>query len=1086
MSKRFYFWAALSLAALAASAQGTLTFTTSAEKGTAIRILPNSVSATQPVTIDWGNGVEMKYTVDPKQAAYNRWIEGTVEGGTITVKGNLTEFGLSNASLTTAKVENMSALTKLELDDNELESFTLMNYAPIKTLDLSKNRLRNSPTLSPTLTLENAGGTLTSLNLSRNTDLECLDMRYLECLEYLTLNDCPKFASIFICMPEEKHPTLRSVNISNCALSHFYPVSLPALRKLELDKNNLMSVMDDSPFVLGDYPELTYLSVGGNKGIKNLDVTKCAKLEQLYIDSCAFTNIDLSQTPALITLNCAANDIRSLDLGNNKALKTLLVNGNPISELDLAPLDKISTLNVSDTQISYVHLMNAYYLQDFRASNTLISFVDFNGQQPSRMTRIDLRNNKRFTPESMTYTLRTLPESKKVYSTNLWLAGSNAEHSDIPYATGSELHWICDIQGDNTAVNSPLSITLEGMEDTGENKTGTVDRLYPLMAYSLDYDLDVMQTQGGRFIMCQWQPKYFQTIKSVSDQALKGVPIHIYPYPEEGKRFKSVTVNGTEIFSRWFIVSENATIKVNFTDEMSSVSFDVTQGQEFSFLANTDTDNGSVFVDWGTGAKTEYAGQRRYESGYVEIKGKRIDGTAAGNRITVYGDIAGLDVSGYGDVAADFGLWDNHITGADLSNCPGIKFFNIHWNPITEIDLSQNTDLEVLKIGFTNIKDLDLSNNSSLIYLEAYSDGFDDPSSGIRSLESIDVSNLPNLLYLDVKNNKISTIDLSKNERLYELNLNGNRLTNVDLSKNTKLVSLDLARNDLSQIDLKANTALVSLSVDNNNLTAIDLTANTALKDLMVSNNKIHNLDLSTLKGLQRCHINGNGMTADELNDAYYLLPQRIDDGSGDKDGTSALSYNIVVMQSGDKAENDCRRADSSIAEDRNWTPNILGSNGGSDFAYLDILATPNGTFTLADSKGNEYKHGSKVPKYETLTINAKPDNGYEFASYSLNNETPVTSNSFEMPGIYTKLRVNFAPRGGIGSAENTAVRIEAVDGRISISADNAEARIFTAEGIEIAKTTVKGNAGVQVTRGLYIVKVEHDGKSSVKVLMVD
>ena len=55
-------------------------------KGTAVRLLPNTVSATQPITIDWGNGVEMKYTVDPKQAAYNRWIEGSIEGGTITVK----------------------------------------------------------------------------------------------------------------------------------------------------------------------------------------------------------------------------------------------------------------------------------------------------------------------------------------------------------------------------------------------------------------------------------------------------------------------------------------------------------------------------------------------------------------------------------------------------------------------------------------------------------------------------------------------------------------------------------------------------------------------------------------------------------------------------------------------------------------------------------------------------------------------------------------------------------------------------------------------------------------------------------------
>ena len=43
----------------------------------------------------------------------------------------------------------MAALTSLELDDNEIVSFELANYAPLKTLRLSNNRLRNTPTESP-------------------------------------------------------------------------------------------------------------------------------------------------------------------------------------------------------------------------------------------------------------------------------------------------------------------------------------------------------------------------------------------------------------------------------------------------------------------------------------------------------------------------------------------------------------------------------------------------------------------------------------------------------------------------------------------------------------------------------------------------------------------------------------------------------------------------------------------------------------------------------------------------------------------------------------------------------------------------
>lgn len=40
----------------AASAQGQMVFNTAAEVGTEIRILPNALSATSPVSIDFGDG----------------------------------------------------------------------------------------------------------------------------------------------------------------------------------------------------------------------------------------------------------------------------------------------------------------------------------------------------------------------------------------------------------------------------------------------------------------------------------------------------------------------------------------------------------------------------------------------------------------------------------------------------------------------------------------------------------------------------------------------------------------------------------------------------------------------------------------------------------------------------------------------------------------------------------------------------------------------------------------------------------------------------------------------------------------------
>ena len=130
--------------------------------------------------------------------------------------------------------------------------------------------------------------------------------------------------------------------------------------------------------------------------------------------------------------------------------------------------------------------MNAHVpLKDFGASNTNLAFVDFNGQQSNRMTRIDLHNNKEVhagVNDIYTHGPSSSYFQEKPYSTNLWLEGSNAEHSNTAYATSADMQWVCDVTGDNTAVNSPLLITVTGATDTGENKTGTLDRLYPYFA----------------------------------------------------------------------------------------------------------------------------------------------------------------------------------------------------------------------------------------------------------------------------------------------------------------------------------------------------------------------------------------------------------------------------------------------------------------------------------------------------------------------------------------------------------------------------------------------------------------------------
>lgn len=1081
--KKILFPALVALGALAANA-GTMTLTTDMAVGSKVRILLNSTSATNTISIDWGNGVEAKYNIDPNEMAYNRWIDGSIEGTTLKISGNVTEASLQELDLTSAYLENMSVLTSLDLSHNKIKDFEISGLTPLKSLNLSYNNVTNTVETA-TLTLENAGETLTDFSIYHNPGLTCLNISSLTNLVYFSANDCPDLASVFICLPEDSRPNLRSINLSNCDLTHFYPVNLPSLTTLQLNNNKLMTtIYDTDPFVLGDYPSLTTLNVSDNRGVESLDITGCKKLESLGISNCSFKTIDVSQCPELYSLSAANNNLSSLDLGNNPAMKTINIAGNPIKEIDLSKFSNLSTVDISNTQIGRVDILKTYFLKEFIAQNTNLEFVDFNGML--QMRRIDLRDNKNFTPESMTYTLRTLPECSAeggAASPNLLISGSNGETSYTAIATDLDHHWTIDVVGTGTAQNTQTTVTLVGATDTGENKAGNSGRIYGGgNAYDFNYDLDVYETAGGKFILAQWQPVWFQKMESVIDKAYVGVPMYVYAYPEEGKKFKSVTVNGTDIASPWFIISEPSTIKVNFTNEENSIAFTTTPGQTLSMLVNTVNTNGTVWIDWGTGTRTAYTGQTAYNPNYAEIGGTRIDGSAAGSTITIYGEIAALDLSGYGDVAADFGLWDNAITSIDLTNADNLQYLNLYWNPLESIDLSGAPNLLVLDVSYTNLKELDLSGATGLKWLDAYSDGWGED--GISMLKSIDVTGLPLLQHLDVHSNELTSLDLSKNPYLWYLKASGNELTSIDLSKNPALETVELQNNKLTTIDVSNLKELLTLSVSGNELTSLDVKNNTLLDALSFDNNHIKAIDLSKNANLRTVYLNGNGMNADELNDVYYLLPQR--KTFAEEENATISGTNLFVIQGLDREENEGTRADSSIAIDRGWKPSHTGTNGGSDYAYLDIKTPTHGTVAVKDAEGKEYTHGTKVPKYSLLTLEATPDEGYALASFSLNGEEPQGGNQFEMPGIYTKLSVTFAKAGGISDAVS-GVKVYTNGSVLSVVADEATVDIYGVDGIQAVRSAaVSGSADFTLASGVYVVRVSsaagvHTEKVTVK-----
>ena len=1076
-------------AAVTTPAQITLTPAPGAT-GTEIKFLVNTTSATQPVTVDFGDGQTTYFTIDPNQPRSNRMISGTVKGATVTVTGRtITEFECEEMGLTGVSLGEMPNLNRLILSDNDLTRFELTGTVPLTKLDLSHNALSNSVSSNSTLSLEFAGETLTDLNLSYNTGLRCLHAGALEALVYLSAHHCPRLGSVFICAPEDSHPTLRSINLNNCDLAHFYPVGLPELRTLELAGNALASgAFDTDPFILGDYPKLTSLNVSDNPAISELDVTRCPLLEQLHVSGCSLSSLDLTQCPELITLSASGNNLSSLDLGNNKELNYLYLADNPISSLDFEKMLKIQGVDISGTDISRVNLYYCYYLKSFVARGTKLEFVDFNAQQTERMTKVDLRDSPGFTPLSMAYTVKTLPAARTTMSTDisLFLSGSHPEIADITYVTGPEMHWVCDSEGDGSASYPMVSATIQGAALNGERVTGTLDRLYPYGGLSMEYDLDLYEADGGnRFLLAQWEPEWFETVAPVTINLRRGIPVHVYPYPAEGQRFRSVTVNGKEIFSTSFIVDEAATIQVNFEDSESAVSFTTEKGRALSFRVATATHGGKVDIDWGTGTRTPYTGIGSYSLAKYDTAGTRIDGTAAGSTVTVYGDITALDLSCYGDVGEElFGLPNNHVSAINTAECPGLKLLNFYWNPVKSIDLSANPGLEVLDASYSAVKTLDISANPALVRLTAYANS-DESGDSFARIDAIDIANHTALRYVDLHNQNLSALDLTGTPALTTLLVTNNRLTALDVTGNPALTTLRAGGNRLTALDLTANTGLTELILDSNDLTALELSRNTALEELSVSNNLLTTLDTRNLTELGYLYVSGNGLSAAALTDIYYQLPVRKPRES-DND-PMAVKSNLIVTQAGDRAENDGEGADGSIARARQWEVNVYGTNSASATAYLDVTGSPFGSVTVTDGAGNSYTHGSKVPKYASLTITPSPAPGNDYLGFRLNGEALDPGTTFIMPGIYTVLTPVFTGDTALDSIDADSVRVFTRDGDIVVEAQAASATVFGADGRLAREIALTGGRGTLpgAAPGIYIVRVATGGAPVVKTVIV-
>lgn len=1058
-----------------AADSNTITITTSKAVGTSVTLDAYTSSTDEAFTVDWGDGEEKIYNINPNDYGYFRRINAEIKGSTITIKGNMVSMELRDAGITKITLAGQSKLQKLDLENNEIATFKFDPMPALKELDLKSNKissfngtgltqlqklnLKGNLLDSHNFNIDDAAATLTELNVSDNGEnFITMNLMAFTALQYFYCDNNPEFTTAVFA---DNNENIKYISMNNCYVMHFYSRTLPNLRTLNLSHNALLELEE------GNYPNLGTLSVSHNY-LSDLDVTKFTKLESLFCGNNNLTSLNVANCPELLTLNCDSTNITKLDLSNNKSISYLSVNGTKLSKLDIDGLRSLKSINISNTDIRNINLESQEFLKEFRASNTKCSYFYFNYVYPTgNLNLVDIRNNKNMTGNSMNFTLRTIPEAKSEYGSYLYIAGSNGETADTSYPTSQDLHWKIDVTGDGTAQNEAVPVTVDAT-NTGE--TVTVTGEYGGMKADQTFTFTKYSTTGGTFTVSQWSGEYYQQLADITNSAKSGVAIHITPTPAEGYVYDGVIVNGEKINEEWFTVNGEATIKPVFRTESRKISFTAPIGQSLSFqMAVVKDAEKNVQVDWGNGAKMEYE--------LSDTKLTRIDGTAATptdatateSTITIYGDVDALNLESFGEYGQIIGAWDNQVSSIDLTGNDQLIQLNLYMNPIKTLDVSNQSGLLSLDCSYCELTQLDVAKNTKLIELLCYG----------NELTQLDLSKNTELEAVNARVNKLTAIDFTNNPKLQEVIVNNNDLSAISVGNLPELVNLDVANNKLTSIDVTKNTKLQELGAGNNKLTDLNLDNNKDMRILSFNDNSIQILDLSQLKELRQVNCGGNNMTACDLNQFYKDLPNY---PTLTKDEQEALKgASLTVLTGTEETPNDAAGSDTSIASDKGWTVSMKGNGSGCDLTWIYISKTENGSIALKDNEGNDIQSGDKVKRNSPITLVATPDAGYVLDKVTVNGNA-IEGTEFKISRIST-VAASFKLATGIDAVNAADTKVYASNGTIVTSiAEGAAAEIYSANGQMICNVAA-GTSIVPVANGTYIVRVKDNG--SVKTVKV-
>ena len=243
--------------------------------------------------------------------------------------------------------DHCGTLSSLDVSKNTALTSLSCRYVGLTSLDLSKN------TNLTTLYCEN--NQLTSLDLSKNTALTYLDCSFNK-LASLDVSGCTKLT--FLNCPSNQ---LTSLDVTKCTL----------LTEVNCTSNKLTSLD------VSNNTALTRLPCSSNQ-LTSLDVSGCTALTDLSCGSNQLTALNVSKNTALTYLSCGSNQLTTLNVSKNTALTYLECYGNQLTSLDASVCTALTYLSCGSNQLTTLNVSKNTALTSLYCYNNQIKGAAMN------------------------------------------------------------------------------------------------------------------------------------------------------------------------------------------------------------------------------------------------------------------------------------------------------------------------------------------------------------------------------------------------------------------------------------------------------------------------------------------------------------------------------------------------------------------------------------------------------------------------------------------------------------------------------------------------------------------------------------